>query len=262
MKKSAKVATTTPALSLSHVFKSYERGPDVLVDFNLDIEPGTFCVLLGSSGSGKSTLLKCIAGLTPVDAGNIELLGEKLTRKRLQHVGMVHQDFGLSNRLTAAQNVMSGKASVTPWWRVVLQKYSRQTELKACTLLDDVGLSETHANQVAGKLSGGQKQRVGIARALISDPTLILADEPVASLDPKSANETMSLLKRASKERGAAVLCSLHQIELSKQYADRIVGLNRGTIMFDGPPDALTASAVQSIFDIQTASAGETMELA
>jgi phosphonate transport system ATP-binding protein len=238
------------ALSVSHVFKSYEGGPDILRDFSLSVATGSFCVVLGASGSGKSTLLKCIAGLTPVNAGDIFLHGAPLTRKRLQAVGMVHQDYGLSDRLTTAQNVMSGVAARLSWWRVALQIYPEAMQSKACALLDQVGLTEDHANRQAGQLSGGQKQRVGIARALMSDPGLILADEPVASLDPKSSTETMELLKRAAKERGAAVLCSLHQIDLARTYADRIIGLNDGQIVFDGPPDALSRDAVQSIFNI------------
>lgn len=252
----------TPALALSGVFKSYETGTNVLSNFNLAIQPGSFCVLLGASGSGKSTLLKCIAGLTPLDAGDIRLHGTPLSRKRLQDMGMVHQDFGLSDRLTAAQNVMSGTAPSVSWWRVALQLYSRTTQQKACALLERVGLTEAHANRTTDKLSGGQKQRVGIARALISDPRLILADEPVASLDPRSSSEVMSLLKNAANERGASVLCSLHQIDLARAYADRIIGLKHGRIVFDGPPDALTHDTIRSIFDIEASAPERQREIA
>ncbi|MBA30035.1 MAG: phosphonate ABC transporter [Hyphomonadaceae bacterium] len=255
-------APGAPALELSGVFKSYKDGPAVLEDFSLNIAPGCFCVVLGSSGSGKSTLLKCIAGLTEPDAGDIRLHGNPLTRKRLRSVGMVHQDFGLSDRLTAAQNVMSGMAATLSAWRVALQLYPGQIQRQACALLSRVGLSEDHANRRASQLSGGQKQRVGIARALISDPSLILADEPVASLDPKSSVEIMTLLKSAAQERGAAVLCSLHQIDLARKYADRIIGLSHGAIVFDGPPAALTREEMQAIFDMDDSSTIIRMEVA
>lgn len=243
-------ASTLPALKLSNVFKSYKDGPRVLTDFSLDLRPGCFCVLLGSSGSGKSTLLRCIVGLAPVDSGDIRLHGVRLTKKQRRHVGMVHQDFGLTDRLTTAQNVMSGSIAALSWWRVALQLYPHLIQEKACALLSRVGLSEDHANRRTGQLSGGQKQRVGIARALMCDPSLILADEPVASLDPRSSADVMGLLKSAAQERDAAVLCSLHQIDLAREYADRIIGLNNGTIVFDGPPAALTSDAVQAIFEI------------
>ena len=249
-------APSAPALELSGVFKSYKDGPAVLEDFSLNIAPGCFCVVLGSSGSGKSTLLKCIAGLTEPDAGNIRLHGTPLTRKRLRSVGMVHQDFGLSDRLTAAQNVMSGMAATLSAWRVALQLYPGQIQRQACALLSRVGLSEDHANRRASQLSGGQKQRVGIARALISDPSLILAD------DPKSSVEIMTLLKSAAQERGAAVLCSLHQIDLARKYADRIIGLSHGAIVFDGPPAALTREEMQAIFDMDDSSTIIRMEVA
>ena len=137
-----------------------------------------------------------------------------------------------------------------------------QIQRQACALLSRVGLSEDHANRRASQLSGGQKQRVGIARALISDPSLILADEPVASLDPKSSVEIMTLLKSAAQERGAAVLCSLHQIDLARKYADRIIGLSHGAIVFDGPPAALTREEMEAIFDMDDSSTIIRMEVA
>nr|WP_051607568.1 phosphonate ABC transporter ATP-binding protein [Hyphomonas sp. L-53-1-40] len=255
-------ASTVPTLEISNVFKSYKDGPRILDDFSLDLRPGCFCVLLGSSGSGKSTLLRVIVELTSVDSGDIRLHGVRLTKKQRRRVGMVHQDFGLTDRLTTAQNVMSGSLTALSWWRIAFQFYPHLIQQKACALLSRVGLSEDHANRRTGQLSGGQKQRVGIARALMCDPSLILADEPVASLDPRSSADVMDLLKSAAQERDAAVLCSLHQIDLAREYADRIIGLNNGTIVFDGPPAALTHDAIRAIFEFDETSSALRREVA
>ncbi|KCZ54914.1 hypothetical protein HY29_01540 [Hyphomonas beringensis] len=241
-------APASPALELTALTKSYRNGPTALDDISLKIEQGSFCVVLGSSGSGKSTLLKCITGLVTPCRGEIRVKGRPMTRRNLRTIGMVHQDFGLSERLTSAQNVMAGAAAITPLWRILLQAYPLPVQRKACQLLARVGLTEAHANRRVKALSGGQKQRVGIARALITDPSLILADEPVASLDPRTSAEIMQLLKDAARERGAAVLCSLHQIDLARAYADRIIGLQGGHIIFDGPPAQLDRAALSAIF--------------
>jgi len=219
----------------------------------LDIDAEAFTVLLGPSGSGKTTLLRAAVGLVTPDEGEVRLAGQSITprgrRSARRRMGMVHQDFGLSDRLTSAQNVMAGAASTIGWMRVLFQAYPMPIQFKACALLARVGLDEDQANRRAGTLSGGQRQRVGIARALINDPVVILADEPVASLDPATAHEIMVLLREAAAERGAAVLCSLHQIDLARAFADRIVGLRDGQIVFDGAPTDLTPAALFRIFD-------------
>ncbi|MAN45990.1 MAG: phosphonate ABC transporter ATP-binding protein [Alphaproteobacteria bacterium] len=241
-------APAAPALDLKGLTKSYRNGPTALDHISLTVDQGCFCVVLGSSGSGKSTLLKCITGLVTPCSGEIRVNGTPMTRKTLRTIGMVHQDFGLTERLTSAQNVMAGAASITPSWRIMLQAYPLPVQRKACQLLARVGLTEAHANRRVKALSGGQKQRVGIARALITDPSLILADEPVASLDPRTSAEIMQLLKDAARERNAAVLCSLHQIDLARAFADRIIGLQGGHIIFDGPPEELDHAALSTIF--------------
>lgn len=239
-------------LTVDGACKAYPGGPTVLDGVSLRIEPGSFCVLLGASGSGKTTLLRSVIGLVPLDAGAIDVHGTQLAPKTLRRlrreIGMVHQDFGLSARLTAAQNVMAGTAPGLPVWRLLFQAYPKGVQDKACALLSRVGLEAGHVNRPVSGLSGGQKQRVGIARALINDPKLILADEPVASLDPQTAQDVMGLLRRTAKEQGVAVLCSLHQMELSRAFADRIIGLREGKIVFDGPPGQLGPDILAGIF--------------
>jgi phosphonate transport system ATP-binding protein len=247
--------TAGAVLRVNAAHKAYRNGPTVLEDVSLEIEAGSFCVLLGASGSGKTTLLRSVIGLVTLDRGDVEIGGVELTPKTLRQlrreVGMIHQDFGLSARLSAAQNVMAGTAPDLPVWRLLFQAYPKPVQEKACALLSRVGLQEGHANRPVSGLSGGQKQRVGIARALVNDPKLLLADEPVASLDPQTAQDVMSLLRSAAKEQGAAVLCSLHQINLSRAYADRIIGLRDGRIVFDGPPASLSQARLASIFETE-----------
>lgn len=245
-------ACAEPVLQVSGACKAFPNGPTVLDKVSFDIEPGSFCVLLGASGSGKTTLLRSVIGLNKLDAGSVRVCGVESSPKNLRRirrkVGMVHQDFGLSGRLTAARNVMSGTAPDLPIWRLMLQAYPEYVQRKACSLLSRVGLEAGHVNRLVNGLSGGQKQRVGIARALINAPKLILADEPVASLDPQTAQDVMHLLRQMAKEQGAAVLCSLHQINLSRTFADRIIGLREGRIVFDGPPGQLSQEALSRIF--------------
>lgn len=241
-----------PVLAISHMYKTYENGPAALANVSLEIDPGTFCVVLGASGSGKTSLLRAVIGLSAVDSGTIEVDGDMLNRKTLaairHRISMVHQSFGLTERLSVAQNVMAGLAYKTGTLRILLQAYPKPVQARACELLAAVGLSESQANRRVRQLSGGQKQRVGIARALMNDPALILADEPVASLDPHTARDVMALLKQAAKDRGAAVLCSLHQIDLARAYADRIIGLRGGRIVFDGLPADLDRDTLSTIF--------------
>jgi len=250
--RAASTASGSHVLTVGDARKTFPDGPTVLEGVSLAIEPGSFCVLLGASGSGKTTLLRSIIGLVPLDAGAIHVNGTRLAPKTLRRVrrqiGMVHQDFGLSARLTAAQNVMAGTAPDLPMWRLLFQAYPKPVQEKACALLARVGLEAGHVNRPVSGLSGGQKQRVGIARALINDPKLILADEPVASLDPQTAQDVMGLLRQTAKEQGAAVLCSLHQINLSRAFADRIIGLREGRIVFDGLPGQLSQDMLARIF--------------
>ena len=239
-------------LACDGLTKRFGAGPPALDNVTFSIDRPQLTVLLGSSGSGKTTLLRTIAGLVPLDAGRIEIAGEALTPASLarvrRRVGMVHQDFGLADRLTAAQNVMAGAAVHLSWPRLLFQAYPRSVRLRACDLLAEVGLTETQANRKARELSGGQRQRVGIARALIGQPQLFLADEPVANLDPQTASGILALMREAIAAHGAGILCSLHQTDLACQFADRIIGLKAGRLVFDGSPAELTAQAAAALF--------------
>lgn len=248
----APISPCAGLLSCDGLTKSFGAGPPALDNVTFTLDAPQFTVLLGSSGSGKTTLLRAIAGLIPLEAGRIEIAGEALTPASLSSVrrrlGMVHQDFGLADRLTAAQNVMAGAAVHLSWPRLLFQAYPRDVRRRTCRLLAEVGLTEIQANRKARELSGGQRQRVGIARALIGQPRLFLADEPVANLDPQTAAGVLALMRSAVTAHGAGILCSLHQTDLACQFADRIIGLKAGRIAFDGPPTALTPEVVAALF--------------
>lgn len=230
-------------LSVQEVNKSFGRGKE-LVDavrgVSVTVEPGEFCVLLGHSGAGKSTLLKLINGQLIPDSGTVSVsdltLGPK-TRRQIQHsIGMVHQQFDLVNRLSVLDNVLLGRLPWVPWHRALIRSWTREERTLACSWLERVGLEPIQALRPAGKLSGGQQQRVAIARAFVRDPKLVLADEPVASLDPKTGRAVLELLREAARERGAAVLCSLHQPDFAREFGDRIISMDAGRVEYDGPP--------------------------
>ncbi|MDP2326414.1 MAG: ATP-binding cassette domain-containing protein [Gammaproteobacteria bacterium] len=243
---------TVRLLTCDRLKKVYGSGPPALDHVSFTMDTPQFTVLLGSSGSGKTTLLRAIAGLVSLDDGRIEIAGTALTRESLaglrRRIGMVHQEFGLAERLTAAQNVMAGAAVHLSWSRLLFQAYPRDVRRRACALLDEVGLTEVQANRKARDISGGQRQRVGIARALIGKPQLILADEPVANLDPQTAVGILALMRETVTAHGAGVLCSLHQTDLACHFADRIIGLQAGRLVFDGPPADLTPDVVAALF--------------
>jgi phosphonate transport system ATP-binding protein len=165
---------------------------------------------------------------------------------------MIYQQFNLVTRATVGANVLAGALPAVPTWRVLLNWYPRRFREKACALIKEVGLEPKHLRRRAVALSGGQQQRVGIARAFMLDPVVMLADEPVASLDPRTSRETLELLKRQSQQRNTTVLCSLHQIELARQFADRIIALREGRVAFDGPPVAFTDAVIDQVYGIES----------
>lgn len=220
--------------SVSVTYPSVLRALDSI---SLHIPSGQFCVLLGRSGSGKSTLLRTINGLVvptsgTVAVGNITVAGYGVAKVRRQ-IAMVHQDFALVSRASARQNIIHGAAAEMPFWRVLLGIASPVQSARAIALSHSVGLDFEMLNRRVNHLSGGQQQRVGIARALMLDPKVILVDEPLSNLDPGTANDMLALLKAHARTTGATVICSLHQPELAHQYADRIVGLEAGRVVFD-----------------------------
>lgn len=239
-------------VSFTGVAKRYPDGTQAVRGIDLHVPKGQFCVVLGPSGSGKSTLLRCVVGLTTPTAGEIHIAGRKVERRSLtairRQVGMVHQAFNLSPRLDVLTNVLNGSLGSLPTWRALARFHPLPLRRRACDLLAQVGLVEEHLYRRAGELSGGQQQRVGIARACILRPSVLLADEPVASLDPSISRDIMVLLDQASQRENATVLCSLHQVDLAREFADRIVGINGGAIVFDGTPNELDDAALDRIY--------------
>ncbi len=234
------------------ITKTWPDGTKALSDVTLDIPRGQFCVILGPSGAGKSTLLRAANGLMKPSTGGVVIDGTPLTaasEKQLrQRVAMIHQHFNLTNRMSVAGNVLSGLLPVVSTARALSGWFKPEQRHKACALLDRVGLSPAHLKRRAGDLSGGQQQRVGIARAFMLDPEVVLADEPVASLDPKISRDILTLIRDAARERNTTVLCSLHQVDLAREFGDRIVGMRNGRIVFDGTPAEFTDERVQGLY--------------
>ena len=221
-----------------------------LDDISFEVRRGEFVALLGPSGAGKSTLFRCIAGLLRPDRGRITLNGvdvATIARRERRRLAVVFQQFNLVARLTALDNVLAGRLAFTPTWRGVLRRFGRDDRLLALACLERVGLL-AHATQRADRLSGGQQQRVAIARALAQQADVIIADEPIASLDPRSSEEILELLRMISRHDNVAVICSLHQTEFARRFATRIVGIARGRLVSDGGADDFGAVQTARIY--------------
>jgi phosphonate transport system ATP-binding protein len=204
--------------------------------------------IIGPSGTGKSTLIRCINRLVDPTAGEILFGGQDLARLKgralreaRRRIGMVFQEYNLVERLSVIENLLCGRLGYVPVWRAWLRRFPPHDVARAFELLDAVGLGD-FATRRADALSGGQRQRVGIARAIMQDPELVLADEPTSSLDPKTSVEIMELLARLARERGIPVVVNIHNVELAKRFAERIVGMSQGAIVFDGAPSELRES--------------------
>jgi len=241
-------------LKLSHLSKSYVAGKPVLTDINLEIAASGITAIIGPSGTGKSTLIRCINRLVDPSAGEILFDGEDLVklstaalRRARRHIGMVFQEYNLVERLTVMENLLSGRLGYVSSWRAWRRKFSADDVRKAFELLDVVGLSG-FAHRRADALSGGQRQRVGIARAVMQEPKLLLADEPTSSLDPKTSVEIMELLANVGRTRAIPVLINMHDVVLAKRFADRVVGMSGGRIIFDGRPVYLTDDVLKQIY--------------
>lgn len=234
----------------------------VLRGIDLDVAPGEFVVILGQSGAGKSTLLRCMNRLVTADSGELEVTGldanqPGTTRALRRQVAMIFQHHHLVLRLSVLKNVLTGRLGALPTLTSILQLFKREDVALAHECLRRVGLA-AKATARASSLSGGQMQRVGIARALAQQPRVILADEPVASLDPHSARMVLQYLRDATRELGITVVCNLHQVEYAREFGDRIVGLAQGRIVFDSREGALTEADLQRIYPGQDASAPAT----
>lgn len=238
-------------ISIRNLRKSYGSN-HVLHGIDMDVKAGEFVVMLGLSGAGKSTLLRCMNGLNQPDSGQLQVGGIDLMRRHsrrelARHVAMVFQHHNLVQRLSVRKNVLTGRLGQVGTLASVLQLFKQSDIALADACLQRVGLAHK-ADERTEALSGGQMQRVGIARALAQQPQLILADEPVASLDPKTARSVLQYLRDATRELGIAVVCNLHQVDYAREFGDRIVGLSQGRMVFDGVPAMLDEAALNAIY--------------
>ena len=223
-------------LEIKNLRKNFGKHTEALKGVDLKINKGEFVSILGPSGSGKTTLLRSINGLESIESGEIFFNNKKINKDYLPEVqkktGMIFQEFNLVNNLSAINNVLSGLLNSSSKFLSMFYLFTKDQKLEALQSLDTVGLIEKSYNRV-DELSGGQRQRVGIARAIIKKPILLLADEPVASLDPKAALSTMKLLKKINKDFNITILCNLHQTDLAMKFSDRVIGLSDGAVVFD-----------------------------
>lgn len=217
-----------------------------LDDVSFEIEDGEFVIVLGVSGSGKSTLLRCVNGLTRPTDGQIFVHDDPVTSHR-EDVAMVFQQHNIIEGMSAYSNALTGALGRTDFVRSFLRFNDEADKVRALEALETVGLLD-EAEQRAGRMSGGQQQRVGIARALVQNPDIILADEPVASLDPGSSQTVMRYLRGAAEERGLTAMISLHQVNLARTFGERFLGLADGELVFDGTADELTFDVIDELY--------------
>ena len=239
-------------LEINNLKKTFENGSPALKGVDLKINKGEFVSILGPSGSGKTTLLRTINGLETSSGGEIYFDNKEVNNNNISEVqkktGMIFQEFNLVNNLSAINNVLTGLLNSSNKFLSLFYLFSKKQKIEALRSLETVGLLEKSYSR-SDELSGGQRQRVGIARAIIKKPLLLLADEPVASLDPKSSNLILSLLKKINQEFGTTILCNLHQVDLAKKYSDRVVGLIDGKITFDEKSSNINETYLKEIYN-------------
>ena len=240
-----------PLLRISNLGKIYPDGTVAINDVSLDVSAGEFVVILGPSGSGKTSLLRCINGLIKPTSGTIVLddilVNSRNLRSVRKRVGLIFQHFNLVGNLSSLNNVLTGLLGDNSTIASLCFLFKKDLKIRALECLDRVGLLDK-ARVRADKLSGGQQQRVGIARAIARNPMLILADEPVASLDPMIAYSVLSLLKNICLSQGITVICNIHQVDFALKFADRIIGLSTGQIVLDAPIQDVTEQLIHSIY--------------
>ena len=244
-------------LRIEKLCKTYDKGTEALRGVSLAIKAGEFVVVLGKSGSGKSTLLRCINRLVEPTSGRIFLNDEEVTgasshqlRQLRKKIGMVFQQYNLVSRCSVQTNALAGRLASVSIAASILNIFPDADIEKSRKVLDRLGIGEKKLHR-ADKLSGGQQQRVGLARALMQEPQLILADEPVSSLDPGTSRQIMDLLVDFNKQDGVAVICNLHLPSLAREYGSRIIALNEGRIVYDGPATDLSEKELNSFYDSQ-----------
>ena len=232
-------------------------GPEILKGISFEVEADDFFAIIGPSGSGKSTLIRCINRLVEPKAGKIELYGVDVLalnsrglRRLRRGIGMIFQEFNLVDRMSVMDNVLSGRLGYVSNFTALFRLFSKADITRALSVLDRVGLSD-HVDKRADQLSGGQRQRVGIARAVMQDPKLLLVDEPTSSLDPKISREVMGLIMEIAKEYKVPVLCNIHDVQLAMEFCNKIIGLQDGIKMFDGPTSKMNAKKLDEIYEME-----------
>ena len=241
-------------LRLEKLTKQYKTGDQALKGVDLEIPKSQVIALIGPSGAGKSTLIRCINRLVEPTSGKVYLNDLELTslssrnlRKNRRRMGMIFQEYALVERLTVMENVLSGRLGYVGFWRSYFRKFPQDDIKEAYRLLDRVGLMDM-VDKRADELSGGQRQRVGICRALIQNPDLLLIDEPTASLDPKTSRQIMRLINELCEERELTAIINIHDVQLAQMFSQRVVGLELGTVVYDGSPDGLTSDVLTQIY--------------
>ena len=241
-------------IKFEHVSKTYPNGVKGLQDINLEIEDGEFVGIIGMSGAGKSTFIRTInrlnnitEGKLTVDGVEISNLKGKALRRFRRKVGMIFQSYNLVPRITVIRNVMSSLVPDMPLWRIILGLFSKNDKMRALEALDRVSMLDK-AFVRTDQLSGGQQQRVSLARTLAQNPSVLLADEPVAALDPVTAHEVMDDFKRINDELGQTVLINIHHVDLALDYAKRIIGIRSGRVVYDGPVSGVTQEILDNIY--------------
>lgn len=241
-------------LTIQSLSKRYNTGDKALTQVNIQIPKGQVVALIGPSGAGKSTLIRCVNRLVEPTEGQVFLGDTQITklntrqlRSARRRMGMIFQDYALIDRLSVMENVLSGYLGYTGFWRSFLRRYPQDVIVEAFRLLERVGL-ESFIDKRADELSGGQRQRVGIARALLQNPQILLVDEPTASLDPKTSRQIMRLIRELCAERQLSAIINIHDVHLAQQFADRIIGLRAGEVVFDAQPDALGTEMLTLIY--------------
>ena len=247
-----------PILEVRELRARYSSaGPEILKGISFDVEADDFFAIIGPSGAGKSTLIRCINKLVEPSGGTVHFDGVEATALRgrelrglRRNIGMIVQEFNLIDRMRVMDNVLSGRLGYTGNLRTLFRAFPRTDIEHALSLLHRVGL-EDHVDKRADELSGGQRQRVGIARALMQDPKLLLLDEPTSSLDPKISREVMGLIKTMAREFGVPCLCNIHDVALAMEFCNRIIGLQDGVKMFDGPTEQMDQAKLDEIYAME-----------
>lgn len=241
-------------LSIKNISKEYNNGITALKNVSFDVEKGEFISIIGPSGSGKSTLLRSINKMIDISQGsilfenrNIENLKKREIELVRREIGMIFQNYNLVERLTVIENVLHGRLGYKSIFAGILGIYSEEEKKEAFTFLEKVNMTK-YAYQKCNELSGGQKQRVGIARAIMQKPKLLLCDEPIASLDPKTSENIMDYLKKIVTELKITCIVNLHQVDIAKKYSNRIIALNKGEKIFDDKPEHLTNDTIEFIY--------------